>query len=120
MIRRPPRSTLFPYTTLFRSRPDIIDATRFAGPSRNAGWTLTGLPLSPGSLDALQVIGAGSRLGHRPNGLLGVIFAVADPGQTNLAACHENFANSLLQLLLAIGLKERNGALTQSPLYSVE
>src|SRR2546422_6427901 len=22
MIRRPPRSTLFPYTTLFRSRPD--------------------------------------------------------------------------------------------------
>src|SRR2546430_12046536 len=23
MIRRPPRSTLFPYTTLFRSRPDI-------------------------------------------------------------------------------------------------
>src|SRR2546422_1958518 len=24
MIRRPPRSTLFPYTTLFRSRPDGI------------------------------------------------------------------------------------------------
>src|SRR6266571_9508209 len=26
MIRRPPRSTLFPYTTLFRSRPDIAYA----------------------------------------------------------------------------------------------
>src|SRR3712207_8416848 len=26
MIRRPPRSTLFPYTTLFRSRPDLPDA----------------------------------------------------------------------------------------------
>src|SRR2546429_4529641 len=25
MIRRPPRSTLFPYTTLFRSRPDRRD-----------------------------------------------------------------------------------------------
>src|SRR2546422_3379008 len=26
MIRRPPRSTLFPYTTLFRSRPlDLLD-----------------------------------------------------------------------------------------------
>src|SRR2546426_8813883 len=25
MIRRPPRSTLFPYTTLFRSRPPAID-----------------------------------------------------------------------------------------------
>src|SRR5258707_13890113 len=26
MIRRPPRSTLFPYTTLFRSQADIQDA----------------------------------------------------------------------------------------------
>src|SRR3712207_7805453 len=26
MIRRPPRSTLFPYTTLFRSNPDFIPA----------------------------------------------------------------------------------------------
>src|SRR3712207_7579854 len=25
MIRRPPRSTLFPYTTLFRSRPELED-----------------------------------------------------------------------------------------------
>src|SRR3712207_7381286 len=25
MIRRPPRSTLFPYTTLFRSRADVDD-----------------------------------------------------------------------------------------------
>src|SRR3712207_7981204 len=28
MIRRPPRSTLFPYTTLFRSRPVIADAEK--------------------------------------------------------------------------------------------
>src|SRR2546422_4919563 len=26
MIRRPPRSTLFPYTTLFRSQPPVPDA----------------------------------------------------------------------------------------------
>src|SRR2546430_8907682 len=26
MIRRPPRSTLFPYTTLFRSLSEVIDA----------------------------------------------------------------------------------------------
>src|SRR3712207_7771397 len=26
MIRRPPRSTLFPYTTLFRSRDEALDA----------------------------------------------------------------------------------------------
>src|SRR3712207_6905403 len=30
MIRRPPRSTLFPYTTLFRSRPHHPDAPRTA------------------------------------------------------------------------------------------
>src|SRR5437588_6416257 len=29
MIRRPPRSTLFPYTTLFRSRVDLIDRKFF-------------------------------------------------------------------------------------------
>src|SRR2546429_6049390 len=27
MIRRPPRSTLFPYTTLFRSPPDVANKT---------------------------------------------------------------------------------------------
>src|SRR2546430_13398243 len=33
MIRRPPRSTLFPYTTLFRSRdvPDAIEASQLQG-----------------------------------------------------------------------------------------
>src|SRR2546422_6628601 len=33
MIRRPPRSTLFPYTTLFRSRRMNIES--FEGPTRN-------------------------------------------------------------------------------------
>src|SRR5438309_9285507 len=33
MIRRPPRSTLFPYTTLFRSAPpDATAAARWCGP----------------------------------------------------------------------------------------
>src|SRR2546430_9358778 len=33
MIRRPPRSTLFPYTTLFRSAPgDLLDAERRGKP----------------------------------------------------------------------------------------
>src|SRR2546425_12119700 len=31
MIRRPPRSTLFPYTTLFRSLTEAIDTTTPAG-----------------------------------------------------------------------------------------
>src|SRR5258707_4614640 len=36
MIRRPPRSTLFPYTTLFRSSPP---ASPFASPSTGAPYT---------------------------------------------------------------------------------
>src|SRR5438477_11582323 len=31
MIRRPPRSTLFPYTTLFRSRPGVGEHARGVG-----------------------------------------------------------------------------------------
>src|SRR3712207_8625605 len=38
MIRRPPRSTLFPYTTLFRSAPQMLGAgvalLRFASPAQ--------------------------------------------------------------------------------------
>src|SRR5260370_26816249 len=40
MIRRPPRSTLFPYTTLFRSQLDAnsgLWTTRGSGPS-DGGW----------------------------------------------------------------------------------
>src|SRR5258708_31149253 len=41
MIRRPPRSTLFPYTTLFRSPSRTVDA-RLTCPIKNAhfrdGW----------------------------------------------------------------------------------
>src|SRR2546430_4439843 len=43
MIRRPPRSTLFPYTTLFRSRDDIDDA---------AGHGRAGLVVGRGALGA--------------------------------------------------------------------
>src|SRR3712207_7725617 len=34
MIRRPPRSTLFPYTTLFRSQPPGADGPRRPGSAR--------------------------------------------------------------------------------------
>src|SRR3712207_9008046 len=34
MIRRPPRSTLFPYTTLFRSPPGVHGRRALEGPAR--------------------------------------------------------------------------------------
>src|SRR2546427_6820216 len=36
MIRRPPRSTLFPYTTLFRSARERLDDTSFRAAMRQA------------------------------------------------------------------------------------
>src|SRR2546426_6744206 len=42
MIRRPPRSTLFPYTTLFRSVFDLVQADCIPGGSReNLRWADT-------------------------------------------------------------------------------
>src|SRR2546430_16442174 len=40
MIRRPPRSTLFPYTTLFRSQ--ISEELRLAGKTDRLNWLIGG------------------------------------------------------------------------------
>src|SRR3712207_8701420 len=54
MIRRPPRSTLFPYTTLFRSprSRSCRRPTRFPGPS---GPGRSCLPVLHALLDGLEV-----------------------------------------------------------------
>src|SRR5258708_35600172 len=68
MIRRPPRSTLFPYTTLFRSWPYLFTNLRAAGERRDdppptevlrAEWLAqgyTGLGLPPRVPDAPPVV----------------------------------------------------------------
>src|SRR2546422_7770048 len=50
MIRRPPRSTLFPYTTLFRSFPHLerVFVTHFAVRAEGCGGQgVTGLEIAP-------------------------------------------------------------------------
>src|SRR3712207_8129067 len=57
MIRRPPRSTLFPYTTLFRStpcrkvsiesRPYPVSAQSWSSPGHSAGSAIGWSPLAP-------------------------------------------------------------------------
>src|SRR2546421_9564210 len=49
MIRRPPRSTLFPYTTLFRSRPahwtrSVASANSSSGPAGRGCYPSPALP----------------------------------------------------------------------------
>src|SRR3712207_7722135 len=51
MIRRPPRSTLFPYTTLFRSRHDPV-ATGDAGRDRVHGFPGDGCGVEIDPLEA--------------------------------------------------------------------
>src|SRR5258708_39856962 len=47
MIRRPPRSTLFPYTTLFRSNADKVEAMTRRMRNKLAGGTLEDCAQSP-------------------------------------------------------------------------
>src|SRR2546430_15406115 len=42
MIRRPPRSTLFPYTTLFRSRPRVAGVVVRELSLKPSNWRSTG------------------------------------------------------------------------------
>src|SRR5258708_34084796 len=42
MIRRPPRSTLFPYTTLFRSWQSFPGGPLTSGQSYNVSWSVSG------------------------------------------------------------------------------
>src|SRR2546422_5376857 len=53
MIRRPPRSTLFPYTTLFRSTT-ILEAI---------AWALYGVQAVRGDRDSIRRLGAKGRAG---------------------------------------------------------
>src|SRR3712207_9441346 len=62
MIRRPPRSTLFPYTTLFRSRPGI-GRDRLQGADLIGGEVLevVGAHVDAPAPEAPQVVEAGMR-----------------------------------------------------------
>src|SRR2546429_8818115 len=62
MIRRPPRSTLFPYTTLFRSRVRYRTAAADSGGERGEGGSARS---GPGAA-------RGDRLGEHPRGSGGV------------------------------------------------
>src|SRR5258708_22743497 len=59
MIRRPPRSTLFPYTTLFRSLAEQSGAVVIEDAAQAAGATLAGRPAGAGA--SLSLLSFGRR-----------------------------------------------------------
>src|SRR2546425_10939307 len=81
MIRRPPRSTLFPYTTLFRSLP--VHAVERIGP-------FDALPRQRLPLAIQLVLGAGERLlAGEQRGARGEPLLVRDDGMVaELVGCH--------------------------------
>src|SRR5438445_7343426 len=93
MIRRPPRSTLFPYTTLFRSgRPRVpaVDVGRGvgrrgrgAGDVHDAGAAAAGHRLVPRGAEAERLAGA-----NRP----------ADRKSTRLNSSHANISYAVFCL----------------------
>src|SRR3712207_9427141 len=73
MIRRPPRSTLFPYTTLFRSD---------SGLGRSSGTAGVGFPADPVA-GRRPLVGRGARRARRP--VAGHRGAVRSPRRRRLA-----------------------------------
>src|SRR2546422_4659219 len=74
MIRRPPRSTLFPYTTLFRSQPRrrVVGLLARGGPSEPAGHEV-GQRVDGGAVDKHGEARDGDRKSTRLNSSHGYI-----------------------------------------------
>src|SRR3712207_8641617 len=75
MIRRPPRSTLFPYTTLFRSRHRVGEVLAEQGGR-----------------------GAVRRLGHRDLQVVGLVEGQQDRKSTRLNSSHANISYAVFCL----------------------
>src|SRR5256885_3100584 len=87
MIRRPPRSTLFPYTTLFRSPivfacgPNLIGEAEAVGPA----FLLGAPPAVPGKLEHL---GSGRGVNLHGADEIGAAGASSDRKSTRLNSSH--------------------------------
>src|SRR3712207_7620902 len=91
MIRRPPRSTLFPYTTLFRSR--IATETRYL--NEDAGHRLVGVPFPPGEYALLSVIDTGHGMDEAT---VEQVFEPLDRKSTRLNSSHANISYAVFCL----------------------
>src|SRR2546428_2107167 len=91
MIRRPPRSTLFPYTTLFRSVAALHVQPEARGPGRRRGPRAEGAPRPP--------LTAPSLAGGRPasDG------AVRDRKSTRLNSSHDQISYAVFCLNKKVG-----------------
>src|SRR2546430_7599729 len=98
MIRRPPRSTLFPYTTLFRSEADLIRAIGVPGLTANivnstVGAGIFALP----ALVAAQ-LGAASPIAYVICAVAMCLFVTSDRKSTRLNSSHSQISYAVFCL----------------------
>src|SRR3712207_7189936 len=94
MIRRPPRSTLFPYTTLFRSEARIVDG----GVRHRVALCAAGLAEAELSQLALALVG-GYALGEDPDDQrLQYTTRAGDRKSTRLNSSHANISYAVFCL----------------------
>src|SRR3712207_7526384 len=97
MIRRPPRSTLFPYTTLFRSQDRIVRQLKDVAPVPSLG--LLGLPLLGGCAEGLQPPDHGpGESAQRRRVFAAELAGPADRKSTRLNSSHANISYAVFCL----------------------
>src|SRR3712207_7456570 len=90
MIRRPPRSTLFPYTTLFRSQADTGTTPRDDIGDRYGGVVMAPLAPEPQVKTIGSQVGEGGRMGHATS--------IQDRKSTRLNSSHANISYAVFCL----------------------
>src|SRR3712207_7075723 len=98
MIRRPPRSTLFPYTTLFRSRPGGRGPAecRAAATARNRSRTV--LPVDQDRVADADDVPVAERLTGDPAAVDERAVGRADRKSTRLNSSHANISYAVFCL----------------------
>src|SRR3712207_8242692 len=94
MIRRPPRSTLFPYTTLFRSRRGIEDLSRWYPGADFRPLALRRIPYG----QFAQPPGIHSSLPENITRTPGLVLAGEDRKSTRLNSSHANISYAVFCL----------------------
>src|SRR3712207_7758748 len=85
MIRRPPRSTLFPYTTLFRSYTEALKSQQYITSHHDIGFIIGCSYLN------------GMRMGHEAYDSI-IIQAAKDRKSTRLNSSHANISYAVFCL----------------------
>src|SRR2546427_7496635 len=109
MIRRPPRSTLFPYTTLFRSMETLLSDGRMQDLSGHANHgTITGTTIVAGKVGLARHFNAGDRITAPAISVPATDFTVAGWFRWTRSEEHTSELQSQSNLVCRLLLEKKN------------